>query len=165
VESLCSALGVAEFGHVFSHEELCEAIARFSSAPGDDLLEYLGRDVLNLALANSDNHARNTAFLKEGPLVRLSPIFDVAPMELDPEGIPRAARWAGENHLRPDWGRVADFLSRWLERDRVVASLRAWASQVRDLPRRSAHRGLPTLVLDRCAPRWERLAHDLEVVS
>lgn len=165
MESLCSALGVAEFGHVLSHEELCEAIARFSSVPGDDLLEYLGRDVLNLALGNTDNHARNTAFLKDGPQVRLSPIFDVAPMEIDPEGIPRAARWKGESHLRPDWRRVADFLSRWLDRDRVVTSLRAWALHVRALPYRTAQHGLPDLVVDRCASRWERLAHDLEAVS
>jgi serine/threonine-protein kinase HipA len=165
LESLCSAMGVAEYGHTFSHEEMCEAIARFSSTPGDDLLEYLGRDVLNLALGNTDNHARNTAFLKDGPLVRLSPIFDVAPMELDPEGIPRATRWAGESHLRPDWVRVTDFLTRWLERDCVLAHLRTWSSHVRALPRRTAELGLPTPVMDRCAPRWERLATDLEAAA
>jgi serine/threonine-protein kinase HipA len=162
MESLCSALGVAEYGHTFSHEELCEAIARFSSTPGEDLLEYLGRDVLNLALGNTDNHARNTAFLKDGPQVRLSPIFDVAPMELDPEGIPRSARWMGENHLRPDWSRVADFLSRWLERDRVAATLRTLASHMRALPRTAAQQGLPARVVERCALRWDRLAADLE---
>lgn len=165
VESLCSALGVAEFGHVFSHEELCEAIARHSTTPDDDLLEYLGRDILNLALGNTDNHARNTAFLKEGPVVRLSPLYDLAPMELDPEVIPRATRWKGEGHLRPDWGRVADFLSRWLERDRVVAALRGWSLHVRALPRLAAAHDLPLAVVERCAPRWERLATDLETVA
>jgi len=116
LESLCSALGVAEFGHVFTHEELCRAIARFSSAPDLDLLEYVSRDVLNLALANSDNHGRNTAFLKDGHTVRLSPIFDLAP-------------------------------------------------RVRSLLGTSLVCGLPAPVVERCRPRWEVLAQDMETTA
>jgi len=165
LESLCSALGVAEFGHVFTHEELCRAIALFSSAPDLDLLEYLSRDVLNLALGNTDNHARNTAFLKDGPQVRLSPIFDLAPMELDPEGIVRASRWRWEGHLRPDWGRVATTLADWLDRARVVDHLRGLAPRVRSLPEASLVCGLPGPVVERCKPRWETLARDLEAME
>lgn len=162
VESLCSSLGVAEFGHEFLHEELCEAIARFSSDPVADLLEYVSRDVLNLALANSDNHARNTAFLKDGESVRLSPLYDVAPMELDPEGIRRAVRWKGELPLRPDWSQAATILGRWMDRDLAVGRLRALAARVRALPQAAAAFQLPDPVVEHCAPRWPRLADDLE---
>jgi serine/threonine-protein kinase HipA len=165
LESLCSALGVAEFGHVFQHEELCRAISLFSSAPDLDLLEYVSRDVLNLALANSDNHARNTAFLKRGRQVRLSPLFDLAPMELDPEGIVRASRWRSEGHLRPDWSRVATTLAEWIERDRTVEHLRSLAPRVGRLPQTSADCGLPRAVVERCLPRWETLARDLGAVA
>lgn len=162
LESLCSSLGVAEFGHDFLHEELCEAIAKFSTDPAADLLEYVSRDVLNLALANSDNHARNTAFLKDGASVRLSPLYDIAPMELDPEGIRRAVRWNGEFPSRPDWSCVATVLGRWMDRELVVDRLHALANRVRELPRTANAFQLPDLVLEHCRPRWERLAADLE---
>jgi serine/threonine-protein kinase HipA len=165
LESLCSALGVAEFGHVFPHEELCRAVAEFSSAPDLDLLEYVSRDVLNLALGNSDNHARNTAFLKDGSQVRLSPVFDLAPMELDPEGIVRASHWHREGHLRPDWSRVATTLAQWMDRDRVVDRLRALAPRVRSLPETTIVHGLPAGVVEHCRSRWETLALDLEAVA
>lgn len=164
MESLCSSLGVAEFGHDFTHEELCGAIARFSTDPVADLLEYVGRDVLNLALANSDNHARNSAFLKDGPAVRLSPLFDLAPMELDPEGIRRAVRWEGERPLRPDWIRVVAVLSLSMDREIAVRRLRELSAKVWALPETTARCGLPEVVVDHCRPRWERLATDLETV-
>ena len=162
LESLCSALGVAEFGHEFSHLELCAAIMRFSSRPEEDLLEYLGRDVLNLALANTDNHARNTAFLKDGSEVRLSPLFDLCPMELDPIGVSRACRWPGEGHLRPDWRLVTDSVKQWIAPETVRNRFRELAAKVRGLPE-TAHRcGLPAEVAAHCHPRWDSLAGDLE---
>ncbi len=162
MESLCSSLGVAEFGHDFLHEELCEAIAKFSSDPVKDLLEYVARDVLNLALANSDNHARNTAFLKRGPDVRLSPLYDQAPMELDPEGVRRAVRWKGEYPLRPDWSHVATVLGEWMDRSLAVTHLRSLSGRVRALPETARQFQLPDPVFEHCQPRWERLAADLE---
>jgi serine/threonine-protein kinase HipA len=165
LETLCSAMGSAEFGARFSHEEICAAIAKHSTSPADDLLEYVGRDVLNLALANSDNHARNTSFLKKGPEVRLSPLYDAAPMELDPEGIPRSSRWNGESHLRPDWGRVADALAPHVDRNRLISHLHGLAARVRSLPASVRTQKLPSPVLDRCDGRWERLASDLESVA
>lgn len=162
LESLCSALGVAKFGHTFAHEELCGAIARFSSDPKADLLEYLARDVVNLALGNTDNHARNTAFLKDGEDVRLSPLYDLAPMELDPEGILRCVRWEGERHLAPDWERVVAFLSQWVGRDLLAGRLRELGPLVRSLGERDW--GLPEEVVARCRARWEPMALALEMV-
>ncbi|MBK9577599.1 MAG: type II toxin-antitoxin system HipA family toxin [Fibrobacterota bacterium] len=162
LESLCSAMGVAEYGVKFRHTEICNAIARFSTDPASDLLEYLARDVLNLALGNTDNHARNTSFLKNGRSIRLSPLYDVAPMEMDPEGILRATRWDGESHLRPDWNLVADTLAAWIDRHRILQRMESLAASVRELPVTTLRTEMPPEVIAHCALRWSRLAVDLE---
>ena len=59
----------------------------------EETIEFIRRDVLNLAMRNTDNHARNTAVHTVDGVTRLTPLFDFAPMYLDPEGITRAARW------------------------------------------------------------------------
>src|SRR6185312_398747 len=61
--------------------------------PLEETVEFIRRDVLNLAMRNTDNHARNTAVHTVDGVTRLTPLFDFAPMYLDPEGITRAARW------------------------------------------------------------------------
>lgn len=165
VESLCSSLGVAEFGHEFRHEDLCGAIARHSTDPVQDLLEHVSRDVLNIALANTDNHGRNTSFLKDGPTVRLSPLYDLAPMELDPTDIRRATRWSREGRSGPDWSHVANVLSKWMDRPRAVAHLRELAAQVRRLPDLVQAHGLSPEVVEHCRPRWQPLAESLEALD
>lgn len=96
------------------HLRIAEAVP----APPDDhfkpvreLREYLRRDVLNLALRNTDNHGRNTAVLRMGGIVGLSPLFDFAPMFLDPEGIGRVSRWEDEQPgSQPDWALICERL-------------------------------------------------------
>lgn len=111
LESLCSLAGVAEYGIPISHDELCGAILRYCSEPQRDLVEYIKRDVANVVMGNKDNHARNSAVLrKDDGTVALSPMFDFAPMYLDPEGIARVCRWEDdlEQAGQPHWARVAD---------------------------------------------------------
>ena len=114
LESFASAAGIAEFGIKSTHQEHCGLIQRFSSSVDEDLLEYLRRDVLNVCLGNTDNHPRNHAFLKKySGEVRLSPLFDVSPMFLSPEGIARVCRW-GEGLERlgqPDWSGVGRYVA------------------------------------------------------
>lgn len=110
-ESMVSALGVAEFGHLASHEDYIEVLRRNSDAPYADIVEYVKRDIANRAFGNPDNHGRNTA-LSKGPdgSVRLSPLFDFAPMKMAAEGIARSTRWAAmrDTHrdTNPDWFEV-----------------------------------------------------------
>ena len=98
---------------------------------------FIKRDVLNLAMRNTDNHARNTAVQCIDGHVRLTPLFDFAPMYLDPELIPRSLRW-----YRPDtrveltdWADVLAAL-RVPERERrmLSAELNAFGEQVDRLP-------------------------------
>lgn len=107
-ESMVSALGVAEFGHLASHEDYIGVLRYNSDEPYKDIVEYVKRDIANRAFGNPDNHGRNTA-LSKGPSgsVRLSPLFDFAPMRLAIEGIARSTRWAAmrDTHrdTSPDW--------------------------------------------------------------
>ncbi|MCW8966247.1 MAG: HipA domain-containing protein [Candidatus Pacearchaeota archaeon] len=109
-ESLYSLAGVSTFGKFMAMEELCQVIARHASYPEAELTEFILRDVLNVALGNTDNHGRNTAmqYLSDGT-VRLAPLYDFAPMILDDAGIARVCRWQRhDNRGNPDWQQIAE---------------------------------------------------------
>ncbi len=109
MESLCSLAGIAEYGVPVYHDLLCNSILKYCTQPKPDLLEYIKRDIANVVLGNKDNHARNIAVIRhQNGFVKLAPVFDFAPMYLDPEGIARVCRWEGdaEEAGNPDWGRV-----------------------------------------------------------
>lgn len=113
-ESLCSLAGVAEFGQPIPMELLCNAFMPYVTHPKEELKEFLLRDVLNVALGNTDNHARNTAINKfPDGTISLSPLYDFAPMILDEQGIARICRW-GEGEYRgfPEWGEIAQLVGK-----------------------------------------------------
>lgn len=112
VESLTSLAGVSEFGATTSQNSYCRALAKYTTAPQQELLEFVRRDVLNTALGNTDNHGRNSAVIRSPDnQVLLSPLYDFAPMILDPQGIARVARWENEEEQgRPHWRLVTEFL-------------------------------------------------------
>ena len=125
LETMASAIALSSFGRYGSHLSFCRAIAEHSSFPDEEILEYLMRDILNVALRNTDNHGRNTALIKyPSGKIGLSPLYDFAPMFLDPEGIARATRWDGvlETEIgRPAWGRIAEALSVYVtETEKII---------------------------------------------
>jgi serine/threonine-protein kinase HipA len=69
---------------------------------------------MNVALGNTDNHARNTAISKyPDGTIALSPLYDFAPMILDEQGIARISRWSeGESASFPDWGTIAEIVAK-----------------------------------------------------
>jgi serine/threonine-protein kinase HipA len=112
LESLCSASGVSEFGHIFKLEELCMTIAAFSTNALEDVLEFIFRDILNIICGNTDNHGRNSSLLKypDGS-IRLAPLYDFAPMYLDREGIARLHKW---RHFEGKGMLMVQDLQKWL---------------------------------------------------
>lgn len=80
LESLYGAQGISQYGQRLLHETNILHIAQCSSDPCSDIVEYLKRDIINQALANPDNHGRNTSWLKKNGSVRLSPVYDVTAM-------------------------------------------------------------------------------------
>ena len=113
MESLASAMKIAEFGARPNQELYLKCISEFSTDPALDLQEYIRRDLLNICMGNTDNHPRNTAFIKDESSCRLSPIFDFAPMYLDTEGITRVCRWSAdlEQAGLPHWKRILEYLN------------------------------------------------------
>jgi serine/threonine-protein kinase HipA len=107
MHSLYAVAGLAGYGAAVSNDTFCRALAAVATDPARELQEYIRRDILNLALRNTDNHGRNSAVLRSGDQIALSPLFDFAPMFLDPEGIGRVSRWEDEPPGRqPDWRAV-----------------------------------------------------------
>ncbi|WP_432289475.1 HipA domain-containing protein (plasmid) [Aminobacter sp. BA135] len=115
-ESMTSAVGVSDFGHIDAHERYVEIVKAYSADPQADVLEYLKRDATNLAMGNPDNHGRNTAMSKYSDgAARLSPLYDFAPMKLADDVIARSTKWRcmqdkGSDYA-PDWSRVCDAVS------------------------------------------------------
>jgi serine/threonine-protein kinase HipA len=135
-ESLATLTGRPGFGVVPPHDEVCQKLAEVCSDPITEILEYLRRDIANIALGNKDNHARNTALQRdfEGH-IRLTPLFDFAPMYLHPDGIARRMRWEGNDGGAPDWSRVLDSICDkcQLPRAPLVDGLKVLALRLRDV--------------------------------
>ncbi len=93
LESFYSMVGHSEFGSRLRHETYLGGLHKFSSDAQADIIEYCLRDFLNQMLGNTDNHGRNQSLLKKANSIRLSPLYDFAPMKFDPEGIVRNTRW------------------------------------------------------------------------
>lgn len=91
-EDFAQALG---FGPHLKYERNGTQIRRFSAAaigvllaqtenPGRARQTFLEVTLINLLLGNTDNHAKNHALIYLGPRPWLAPIYDVAPVLIDP---------------------------------------------------------------------------------
>lgn len=136
-ESVASVLGLPGFELRPSLFEVVAGIRRVVTDPAKETLEFIKRDVLNLAMRNTDNHPRNTALQVLGDEIRLTPLFDFAPMYIDPQVVPRTLRW-----YRPDtrvelmdWADVLAALPVAVdERRTLAAALARFATQIERLP-------------------------------
>ena len=173
-ESIASLTGTAGFGTVPSHDAVCHQLVRRCTDPQAEVLEYLRRDVANLALGNKDNHARNTALQRDfSGHVALSPLFDFAPMFLHPDGIGRRMRWVDNDAGRPDWSRVLDAVCRdsasgsdglhaALDRTLLCQGLRQMAPVLADIAREGEAMGLSPAVHAVLRSGIESLARQLD---
>lgn len=112
-ESAASLVGQIGFDQRPSQNELLAALRHHVTNKTETTIEFIKRDVLNLAMGNTDNHARNTAVQIVGGATQLTPLFDFAPMNLDKEGIARALRWKNKDKNSVE-------LTNWVD---VLASL------------------------------------------
>ncbi|MGF9566871.1 HipA domain-containing protein [Neorhizobium sp. BT27B] len=163
-ESLVSAIGVADFGHVGTHEAYIDVLRQHSADPFADVVEYLKRDIANLAMGNPDNHGRNSALSKHHDgTIRLSPLFDFAPMRLAKEGIVRSTRWAmmrdsGHDHL-PDWKQVcAEMMPDPAEQKALNVTLCEFAAHLLEVPGMAKDMGATPEVLERGMGRCIEIA-------
>lgn len=135
-ESAASVAGIPGFDARPGHFEVLAALRTVLTDRTSDTIEFLKRDVLNLAMRNTDNHARNTAIQKRGAHVSLTPLFDFAPMYLDPEGIARAMRWYHPQTRKElhDWGSILSTLDLDAnERPAIHRAMSAFGETMNDL--------------------------------
>lgn len=168
MESVYSVCGVTEQGQRMAHEDVLRRLAALWTSNGqgveveDLVFEYVRRDLLNKILGNSDNHGRNTAIFRGAGRFQLAPIYDLAPMVLDEEGVTRATKWESERRGNPDWAEVCAALKDIAEPRALMARLKQAAQTFRALPelladlpdevKRSAN--IPLNDLDRRLGEW-----------
>ncbi len=163
MESLYSAVGAAEYGARITHETACAAIEAYCSSPAADVNEYIRRDVVNVVMGNKDNHGRNTALLRhESGKVELCPLFDFAPMYLDPEGIARSCRWSRdvETAGEPEWGKVIEKFARY--RNGLRTALHEFGCALQRLPEIMRDCGVDDDVIEHCTPAVDHHAKQLQ---
>jgi serine/threonine-protein kinase HipA len=140
VESIYSVCGNTEPGSRMNHEDVLRHLIHLWRTNGQDaeleelVLEYLRRDLLNRILGNSDNHGRNSAIFRYQDRFELAPIYDLAPMVLDPEGITRVTKWRPEHKGSPDWRTICGYFHDFVNPDVLFERLRGDAESFRALP-------------------------------
>lgn len=156
VESIFSLSGIAVATAGMSHLDALDKLVGLWNAASqcdqvaDLVAEYLRRDLLNKILGNSDNHGRNTSIIRAGDSLRLAPIYDLAPMLMDDEGISRSTKWPRTLELAGDvdWRGVCDALSSFVDPERAFERLRQDAEHLRALPDILVASGLPEVTLN-----------------
>ncbi len=121
--------------------------------------------MLNIAFGNSDDHGRNTSFYKDEKGIRLTPIYDFAPMKADPEGIPRTTKWAApalELGGAFNFVEIAYSLSDLIEPEHLLSELKATARQLVGLKQRLIVRGVPEQIVNMPAIGFDFLDEKLE---
>lgn len=114
------------------------------------VLEWVQRDLLNILFGNSDNHGRNTAFLKGDGWIKFAPIYDFAPMKADPEGVARTTKWQAPLEVggEYDFQGIADSLADLVPAQELMAALKLTARQCLNLKQRLIARGVPERIID-----------------
>lgn len=177
-ESIATLTGMPGFDAVPSHDAVCRELIRRCTNPQDEILEYIKRDIANIALGNKDNHARNTAVQRDfNGRIALTPLYDFAPMYLHPDGIARRIRWEDNDGGQPDWARVLDCVCELaaevhqterptrpapFNRDFFLKGLQAMAPRLRDIAVNGVAMGLEPAIHAHLRPGIEARAHELE---
>ena len=177
-ESIATLTGMPGFDAVPSHDQVCRELIRRCSNPQEEILEYIKRDIANIALGNKDNHARNTAVQRDfNGRIALTPLYDFAPMYLHPDGIARRIRWDGNDGGQPDWARVLNRVCELaveehqagrragpapLNRSFLLNGLKEIAPRLRDIAANGLAMGLEPDVQAHLRLGIEARAHELE---
>lgn len=164
-ESLASAAGLRGFGVTTTQNDLLNALRKHVDNPLEETIEFLKRDVLNFALRNTDNHARNTALqrLPDG-VVQLTPVFDFAPMFYDPEIVPRSVHWRDAKGTRLDgWQAIVESLDiDDAQKAATCQALRAFGDVVDKLESIAEGCGVDRVLLNQCLDSIARQARELK---
>jgi serine/threonine-protein kinase HipA len=175
VESLYSIAGVIDSAATsLRHHDVLIALAGCVTDFESEIVEYVRRDLLNLALGNRDNHGRNTAVLKDvDGTLRLAPLYDFGPSFLDARSIVRVIHWDGEDPARRDWNHILEnLITRFDEANvpfahRLVLadSMRAFAPDLDELPTLMSACDVSPRIIELRRGDISRLADELRAIK
>lgn len=156
VESMYSLAGVVEAGSYMVHSQVLRNLVELwksvgqGEQVGDLVFEYMQRDLLNQILGNSDNHGRNTSILRTEQGVRLAPIYDLAPMVMDDEGVTRTTKWPKHIEVAGvvNWRAACVDVEEWVNPDELFQRLRTAAGAFLALPDLLSAEGLPAVTMN-----------------
>jgi serine/threonine-protein kinase HipA len=175
VESLYSITGVLDSAATsIRHHDVLIALAGCAADFETEAIEYVRRDLLNLALGNRDNHGRNMAVLKDiDGNVELAPLYDFGPSFLDARSITRVIHWDGEQPGRRDWDHIVRNLATRLDEAGVVfpnwpelvGCMRSFAGNLDTLPRLMSECDVAPRIVEQRRPEIRRLAEELRAMK
>lgn len=171
VESMYSICGVVDSARTqIRHDHVLIELAKHVTDFPTEFVEYVRRDLFNIALGNRDNHGRNTALLKDvDGTMALAPLFDFGPSFLDARAIVRVIRWDGEGPLAiGGWKKVAADLDTRFEEANLDAprslfeqAIRQTLPRLRELPDIMRRCGIDESIVEQRAPEINRLVAGL----
>ena len=155
LESVYSVLNKSSGSHL-NHFDVIESLCTLLTTIDPDfdsthfICEWLQRDLLNIIFGNSDNHGRNTSFLKKSGAIALSPIYDFAPMRADPEVVTRSTTWGSpyEEGGEYRWIPITQKLAAWCDPDVSMNTLKALAGKLVGLKQRLIDKGVPQQIIE-----------------
>jgi serine/threonine-protein kinase HipA len=151
-ESAASLVGQRGFGVPQRQQVILSAIRDVVDDPLGQTIEFIKRDVLNLAMRNTDNHARNTAVQRTmDGRIALTPVFDFAPMFKDPEVVPRSCHWRDDTGTRQkDWLQIIEQLNIPDEEKGTITHALSEFGRLHDLEKLAKDAGVEDDVLEQC---------------
>ena len=162
LESFYAAHGIRGHGARLWHEDNLELIDRHCSHPAADKIEYWLRDIVYQALANTDNHGRNTSLIKEPGKIALSPIYDVTAMRFfEGDVIVPLTRWQDGHQTVKE--QFHFFLQHHgFEQHLLESRLQELLPFLQNLETLLLDAGVPTEIVSRSASDREQILNELE---
>lgn len=133
-ESLVSLAGLIDPEET-THNLVLETLRQFVASPCQATLEYIRRDVMNLAMGNMDSDPYNTAVQTIHNEVRLSPLYDFSPTYLDGDGASCSLKWVNDdgNEVK-NWADILEALPfPQEEKSALRRELRAFGKRMENL--------------------------------
>ena len=149
-ESLVSLCGIADETVMPSQNTVLDTLRHFTSDPAGTTLEYVKRDMLNVALGNTDNHPHNTAILSSGKQTELAPLYDFSPSHLMTDDIARSLEWVDERgEILDDWGEIIRRIAiPEAEREYFDKGIRDFTEKLAGLEDRMKNAGIDDDIID-----------------
>lgn len=141
VESIYSVMNNDQPGSYLNHFDVLEKLVSLWKSYKQDedvqslITEYLVRDLIKQVLGDSDNHGRNMAIIRDTNKLRLAPMFDIAPMVMDSEGIVRLTKWPKEMEYGSSrWEEICNQCEKKFGQPELFACFRERAKPLLDMP-------------------------------